>query len=125
AHAVLRAERLGESHYAGARRRADADLLVLALGELPHARRGVEQERAAQVHRRLDALVEDADLRAVADADDVALHDHLVAGTELEDLLFVRDRERQLVDGHHASRSKSVVPSAAMCAVARRAAQHW
>src|SRR5205823_1818226 len=83
AHAVLRAERLGEAHHARARRRADANLLVLAFGELPHARRGVEQECAAQVHRRLDALVEDAYLRAVADADDVALHDHLVARAEL------------------------------------------
>src|SRR5438093_4153545 len=59
AHAVLRAERLGEAHHARARRRADANLLVLAFGELPHARRGVEQECAAQVHGRLDALVED------------------------------------------------------------------
>ena len=55
--------------------------------ELAHVRRGVEQERAAEVHRRLDALVEDPDLRAVADADDVALHGDLVAGAELEDLL--------------------------------------
>src|SRR5882724_3663460 len=97
AHAVLRSERLGEAHHAGARRRADADLLVLAFRDLAYAGRGVEQERAAQVHRRLDALVEDADLRAVADADDVALHDHLVAGAELEDLLLVGDRERDLV----------------------------
>src|SRR5947208_1256721 len=80
AHAVLRAERLGEAHHAGARRRADADLLVAALTELAHAGCRMEQERAAQVHRRLDAPVEDADLRAVADADDVSLHDHLVAG---------------------------------------------
>src|SRR5205807_3101094 len=89
AHAVLRAERLGEAHHAGARRRADADLLVAALRELAHAGCRMEQERAAQVHRRLDALVEDADLRAVADADDVSLHDHLVAGAELEDLLRI------------------------------------
>ena len=62
----------------------------LPLVELAHVRRGVQQERAAEVHRRLDALVEDADLRAVADADDVALHGHLVAGAQLQDLL--RDR---------------------------------
>src|SRR5579864_7600653 len=74
AHAVLRAQRLGEAHHARARRRADADLLVFAVGELSHARRGVQEERAGQVHRRLDPLVEDADLRAIADADDVALH---------------------------------------------------
>src|SRR6266536_1406353 len=99
-HAVLRAERLREAHHARARRRADADLLVLALGELAHARRGVEEERAAQVHRRLDALVEDPDLRAVADADDWALDGHLVAGAELQDLLLVRNRERDLVGCH-------------------------
>src|SRR5437588_6513117 len=37
AYAVLRAERLRESHHAGARRRADADLLVTAFRELAHA----------------------------------------------------------------------------------------
>ena len=94
--------------------------------ELADVGRGVEQERAAQIHRRLDALVEDPDLRAVADADDVALDGDLVARAELEDLLRVGDRERDLVRGHlYASRSKSTVPSAATCAVARRAAQHW
>src|SRR5207253_9842985 len=93
AHAVLRAERLGEAHHARARRRADADLLVLAVVELAHAGRRVEEERALEIHRRLDPLVEDADLRAVADADDVALHRHLVAGAQLEDLLRVGDRE--------------------------------
>src|SRR6476620_5295500 len=36
AHAVLLAERLGEAHHARARRRADADLLVLARRELAH-----------------------------------------------------------------------------------------
>src|SRR5579885_3598914 len=100
ADAVLRAERLGEAHHARARRRADADLLVLALGDLAHVRRGVEQERAGEVHRRLDALVEDADLRAVADADDVALHGHLVARLQLQDLGGVGDRERERVLGH-------------------------
>src|SRR5579864_480299 len=100
AHAVLRAERLGEAHHARARRRADADLLVLALGELAHAGRGVQQERAAQVHRRLDPLVEDADLRAVADADDVALHRNLAAGAQLEDLLRIGDRECHFVCRH-------------------------
>src|SRR3954463_3462407 len=33
-HAVLRAERLGEAHHARARRRTDADLLVLAVRDL-------------------------------------------------------------------------------------------
>src|SRR5215210_285673 len=125
AHAVPGAERLGETDHARARRRADADLLVAALADLAHAGGGVEQEGAAQVHRRLDALVEDADLRAVADADDVALHGHLVAGAQLEDLLRVGDRERDLVRRHQNSLSYSVVPSGAMCAEARRAAQHW
>src|SRR5579864_387531 len=105
AHAVLRAERLGEAHHARTRRRADADLLVLAVGELAHARRGVQEERAAEIHGRLDALVEDADLRAVADADDVALDGHLVAGAQLQDLLRVRDRECDLVRRHQNSRS--------------------
>jgi hypothetical protein len=105
AHAVLRAERLGEAHHARARRRADADLLVLApafriSAELADARCGVQQKRAAQVHRRLDALVEDANLGAVADADDVPLDGHLVARAELEDLLRVGDRERDLMRCH-------------------------
>src|SRR5579884_222021 len=73
AHAVLRAERLGEAHHPGARRRPDADLLVLPLGELADAGRRVQEERAREVHRRLDVLVEDPDLGAVADPDDVAL----------------------------------------------------
>src|SRR3954451_4105122 len=60
AHAVLRAERLREPHHARARRRADADLLVLSVCEFANAGRRVEEERAAQIHRRLDALVEDA-----------------------------------------------------------------
>ncbi len=94
--------------------------------ELADAGRRMKQERAGEIHRRLDALVEDPDLRAVADADDVTLDDHLVACAELEDLLRVGDRERDFVGGHlYASRSMSTVPSAWMCAVARRAAQHW
>src|SRR5215218_7793877 len=46
AHAVLLAEPLGEAHHPRGRRRADADLLVLAGPELPHAGSGVQQERA-------------------------------------------------------------------------------
>src|SRR5262245_52046678 len=57
AHAVLLPERLGEAHHPSARRRADADLLVAALADLADARRRVQEERAAQVHRRLLALV--------------------------------------------------------------------
>ena len=68
--------------------------------ELADVRRGVQQERAGEVHRRLDALVEDPDLRAVADADDVALDGDLVAGAELEDLGRVGDRERDFVRRH-------------------------
>src|SRR3954447_23895451 len=71
AHPVVASERLGEAHHARRRRRADAHLLVLAFGDLAHVRRGVQQEGAVEIERRLDALVEDADLRAVADADDV------------------------------------------------------
>src|SRR5436190_10766507 len=66
AHAVLRAERLREADHPGARGGADADLLVLAAVQLAHTRCGVQEERTAQIHRRLDPLVEDADLRAVA-----------------------------------------------------------
>jgi hypothetical protein len=51
----------------------------------------VQEEGAAQVHRRLDALVEDPDLRPVADPDDVPLDDDLVAGAQLEDLGLVGD----------------------------------
>src|SRR5581483_2290773 len=66
AHAVLLAERLREADHARRGGGADADLLVAPRPDLANVRRGVEQERAAEVHRRLDALVEDADLRAVA-----------------------------------------------------------
>src|SRR4051812_27905874 len=71
ADAVLLPQRLGEAHHARARRRADADLLVLAAVQLANPGGRMQQERAVEVHRRLDSLVEDADLRAVADADDV------------------------------------------------------
>src|SRR5262249_46870475 len=57
ADAVLRAEPFREAHHARARRRPDAELLVLAGAELSDIRRGVQQERAGEVHRRLDALV--------------------------------------------------------------------
>jgi hypothetical protein len=67
----------------------------------------VEQERAAEIHRRLDALVEDADLRAVADTDDAALDDDLVAGAQLQDLVRIRDRERDLVGRHVTPRGRS------------------
>src|SRR5437763_3814049 len=84
ADAVTLAEGLREAHHPGARRRADADLLVAAFADFAHPRCGVEEERAAEVHRRLLALVEDPDLRAVADPDDVALDDDLGAGAELQ-----------------------------------------
>src|SRR5262249_3500309 len=127
AHTVLLAERRGEPHHPRRGGRADADLLVLAGTDLADVRRGVKEERAAQVHGRLDALVEDADLRSVADADDAALDDHLVTGAQLQDLLGMGDRERHVVGRHvtQASRSYSMSPSAVMCALARLAAQHW
>ena len=65
--------------------------------ELADVRRRVQEERAGEIHRRLDPLVEDPDLRAVADADDVTLDDHLVAGAELQDLGGIGDGERDLV----------------------------
>src|SRR5439155_1467499 len=107
AHGVLLAERLGEANHARARRRADADLLVAPVLELAHARRRVDQERTAQIHRGLDALSEDTDLRAVADADAVALSDLLVSAAQLRDLVLAREREPALRRGHsYASRSK-------------------
>src|SRR2546425_7502713 len=54
ADAVARAQRLGEANHPRARRRPDADLLVAARPELAHARRRMEEEGAAQIHRRLD-----------------------------------------------------------------------
>src|SRR5919204_1871284 len=121
AHAVVAAERLGEAHHARGRRGADADLLVLevrsrrvvvldvsvgdflmvgtasgAEADLAHARRGVQQERAGEVERGLDSLVEDADLRSVADADDVAVDEHLVARAQLADRGFGRGKAEAL-----------------------------
>src|SRR5205823_4130267 len=109
AHAVVAAERLGEANHAGARRRADADRVVAPVLALLHARRRVQQERAFEVHRRLDALVEDPDLSAVADPDDVALDDDLVPGAEPEDLLLVRDRESDFVPSHPQPRDQVTV----------------
>src|SRR6185503_3812914 len=100
AHAVLRAEALREAHHPRARRGADADLLVASGAEPADVRRGMQEKRAAQVHRRLHALIEDPDLRAVADPDDMALHGHLVTRAELLDLPRVRDRKRDLVCRH-------------------------
>src|SRR3954447_22988096 len=77
ADAVLLAERLGEPDHPGRGRGADADLVVAAVVPFADARRRVQQEGAAHVHRGLDALVEDPDLGAVADADDVALNGDL------------------------------------------------
>src|SRR5919204_5119365 len=74
AHAVALAEGVGEAHHSRGGRRTDADRLVLSGRNLAYARRGVQEERAAQIHRRLDAVVEDADVRAVADGDEVSVH---------------------------------------------------
>src|SRR5690242_10947298 len=100
ANAVLRAQRFGEADHPRRGGRADADLLVAPVLELADAGRGVEQEGAAKIHRRLDPLVEDPDLRPVADADDVALNGDLVPGAELEDLALVGDREGDFVGCH-------------------------
>src|SRR5215208_2054141 len=124
ADAVFGAERLGEPHHPRAGRRSDAERLVVAGPELADIRRSVEQERSGKVERRLLALVEDPDLRAVADPDDVAVDRDEVARAQLADLLLGR-RKCQMVFGHQNSRSKSTSPSALTCAEARRAAQHW
>jgi hypothetical protein len=82
----------------------------------------VQKESSLQIQRRLDALVEDADLRAVADADDVTVDQHLVARAELA------DRSSSSGTDQSFALELPVVldcPSASTCAVARRAAQHW
>src|SRR5919109_704393 len=66
AHPVRGAQPFGEAHHAGARGRPDGHLLVLAGSDLAHARCRVQQEGAAEIHRRLDTFVEDPDVRAVA-----------------------------------------------------------
>jgi hypothetical protein len=65
----------------------------------------VQKKGALEIHRRLDALIEDPDLGAVPDSDDVALDGDLVACAELQDLLLIRNRERDGVVGHQNSRS--------------------
>src|SRR5919198_943545 len=122
ADAVALTETLGETDHARARRRSDADLLVATGTELADAGRGVEEEGAGEIHRRLHSLIEDPDLRAVADPDDVALHDDFVTGAQLQDLGGIGDRKRDLVRCHHASLSYVIAPSAETCAEARRAA---
>src|SRR5919204_351348 len=104
ADSVIPAEWLGEANHPRARGGADTDRVIAAVLALAHARSGVEQECTAQVHRRLHALVEDPDLGAVAGADDMALHDDLVAGSELADLAVVLDGEGHLMNGHGSSR---------------------
>ena len=64
----------------------------------------MQEEGAREVERRRDPLVEDADLRAVADADHVPVDEHGVAGAELADGLL-GGGEGEAVLGHHASRS--------------------
>jgi hypothetical protein len=59
----------------------------------------MQEERTTEVHRRLHALVEDADLRAIPDPDDVALNGDLVAGPELQDLGGIGDGKPDLVTG--------------------------
>src|SRR5204862_42256 len=84
--------------------KAGIELLQLLLGGGLH----VVVERVAGV--------EDADLRAVADADDVALNDDLVAGAELEDLALVGDREGDLVLRHVSlGLVRGLTPNGAEC----------
>src|SRR5262245_180208 len=99
ADAVVAAERLRETHHACRRRRPYAHRLVPAGAELADIGRRVEQERAVQVPRWIDALVEDAHLRAVANADDVTVDGDEIARPELADLLLGR-RKGQPVLSH-------------------------
>src|ERR671937_839653 len=63
ADAVVATERFREADHPRRGGRADAERVVAAVLALADARRGVQQERAAEVHGRLLALVEDPDLR--------------------------------------------------------------
>src|SRR6185312_571390 len=123
AGAVVADQPLGEAAHAGRRGRADAHRLVRAVGELAHVRGGVQERGAAQGERRLLAVVEDADLGGVADADDLALDRDRVARVERADGGLVGGEGDLVV--HHASLSYSIAPAAEMWALARRAAQHW
>ena len=70
------------------RRRADADLLVLSVRQLLHARRGVNADRPGEIRGRRNAFVEDADLRRVANAEDVAVDVDGVFELEVADVGF-------------------------------------
>src|SRR6266550_3722380 len=117
AHAVLLSQALREPHHPRGGRRADADLLVLAGTELADARGRVQQERTAEVHRRRDPLVEDPDLCAIADADDVAVDGHLVTGAEVANRLLAR-RKMHANRGHLTHVPKSWGQTLAVRAVA-------
>src|SRR4030095_2541660 len=86
--------------------------------------RGMEQERSGEIQRRMDALAEGPGGRGAWAPGDGAGSGREGAGAELPNVLF-GGGEGEPVLGHQASRSNSVVPSAATCADARRAAQHW
>jgi hypothetical protein len=67
----------------------------------------VQEECAGEIEGRRDALVENAHLRAVADADDVSVDQHGVPGAELAHVLFGRGEGKTTL-GHgdaYASRS--------------------
>ena len=84
----------------------------------------MQEKSAVQVERRLHALVEDPDLRAVADADDVAVDRDEVARAELADVLFSLAGKLSRC----SAIKLPVVVDVALgetCALARRAAQHW
>jgi predicted esterase len=81
-----------------------ADVVVPPRAELAHVRGRVQEEGALEVPRRRDALVEDPHLRAVTNADDVAVDRDEIARAKLANLLF-GGREPQAVLRHHASRS--------------------
>src|SRR6188474_1578077 len=64
ADAILRAEPFREAHHPRRCGCPDAELLVLARPELAHVWGRMQEERAGEIHRRLDPLVEDPDLCA-------------------------------------------------------------
>src|SRR5919201_5735280 len=90
ADAVVPAQRLGEAHHARARGSPDRERLVAARAELADTGSRMQEEGAREVHRWRHAVVEDADLRPVAEADHVPVDEHGVAGAQLADLLFRR-----------------------------------
>ena len=68
----------------------------------------VQEKRAREIHRRLDPLVEDPDLRPSRIPMMCPWTIDLVARAELQDLGGIGDRERDLVRRHHVALVRSI-----------------